>query len=199
MKYSETKYSTTYELEIVSDGVRYTKKSKDTNTTDFIRFENIGNDVSRFSSNRFQVGESSYYKYFLVVSFAYGIYSYITTGAIGSNAILFLFIAVVFWLFSVFGKEKVAILEGISYGNSIVWHDTKEVGKMFDQIKEKRNFYLKEKYLNSDGSLKEIIQNEQTIRNMSLYGIVENDLVLNVEKHNEIIFKKARSEEPYYD
>jgi len=194
MNYSEKKGNQVYELEMLEDGVRYVKKSKIENFNSFIPYERVGDSTSKYTLNKSTWVESYNYKYFLVIAFGYSVFSLITSGRIDSIGYLFLFVAFIFWVFTVFGKEKYVTLMGSLYGDNIVLFDTQGSERVISDIKNSRNEYLKRKYLNANGSLKDVYQSEDTVRNMSLYGLVNHELVSKVSDHNTAIFKKAEAE-----
>lgn len=198
MNYVEKKGDQSYELETLEDGVRYVKKSKLENFNSFIPYERIGDNTSKYTLNKNTWVDSYNYKYFLVIAFGFSVFSLLTTGRIDNIGFLFLFVAFIFWAFTMVGKEKYVNLMGSMYGDNIVLFDSPESEKVISDIKDSRNEYLKRKYLNKDGSLKDICQNEETIRNMSLYGLVDNELVSKVGDHNAAFFvtaqKKAEEE-----
>lgn len=191
MKYVENKKDKSFELETLEDGVRYLRKSNTESFNSFIPYEKIGNDISKYVLNTNSWVQSYNYKYFLVVALGFSAYSLLTSGRVDSLGYLFLFVAFIFWLFTITGNEKYMTLMGTMYGDNIVLFDSKESEKAISEIKDKRNEYLKSKYLNSDGSLKERYQDEDTIRNMSLYGLVDNELVSKVSDHNIAWSKKT--------
>ena len=192
MNYVEKRSDQSFELEMLEDGVRYVRKSKDENFSSFITYDKIGDNTSKYKLNKNSWVDSYNYKYFLVIAFGFSVYSLITTGQVDSMGYLFLFVAFIFWLFTVTGKEKYVTLMGSMYGDSIVLFDSIESEEAISEIKDRRNKFLKHKYLNEDGSLKDIYQNEEIIRNMSLYGLVSNDLVSKVGDHNAAVAAAAQ-------
>lgn len=192
MNYVEKRKDQSYELEALEDGVRYAKKSKLENYSSFIPYERIGDNTSKYSLSNSSWAESYNYKYFLIIAFGYSAFTLVTNGQIDSTGYIFLFVALIFWLFTVSGKEKYVTLMGSMYGDNIVLFDSNEAEKAISEIKDKRNEFLKHKYLNEDGSLKDIYQNEEIIRNMSLYGLVDNDLVSKVIDHNAAVAAAAQ-------